>query len=366
MTKVIHRGTLCLAGLLAFGFANATSYHLHRRDVIPVRFDSTLSTNSSRVGDRFQASVADGSVLPIGSYFEGVVTKVQKKSGNHAPVLDLKFTRVYFPDGSNEPVSAAPVPLSRKYVDKSKSGRYTAKPTITNADAIGAGALGGLLLGSVLHKPFEGTFLGTLAGIIYSSTNHSGQNVVLKKGSEEGAFIRQNVVLTDSGSANNQISSVQNNTNSNQSMGQVGQSNPVDQSGPPNAPADPMSPQAMNISIGSTHLTFPNNELPYRWGNAVMVPLRSTAKQLNLSVDKSGNYIFVDSNQHSLRLQLNSNLYILDGNSGSMAEPVTLKGAVAFVPADILAKADGQNLQVSAINFQNSVALSMLGKRIIN
>jgi len=325
-------------GLILISPCLAENITLHKDDIIPVKFNQSLSTSRSQVNDKFQASVTDGSILPRGSYFQGIVTKSIPSSDGNDAVMDLQFTAIHFPDGTQMAIDAVPIPLDKKYVNKSKSGVYTAKSSVSDGTLVGAGALGGLLIGTILHKPFEGTFLGALAGVIFASSNNATKgDVTLKKGAEAGALVLEDSSTTEINSGNQE--------------NPVVNDPPSSQPQPSQPPASRPSPgQPIVISLGSTNLKFGANEQPYRDGDVIMVPLQTSANQLNLTVENSGGYIFVDSDQKSLRIAENSSKYLLDGNEGQLLAPVTIRSGADYLPVEVLAKLTGLKLQTSAQN----------------
>ena len=155
---------------LMVAVAVASPLEVRKNDVIPVRFDSQLSTADSRAGDAFTATVEHDDIFPRGTAFDGHVVRVQHKTGRHAASMDLAFDDVRLPDGTHRDIAGVPIPLTSKYVDRDRDGHYVAKQGIRKDTAVGVGALAGLLVGALLHKPFEGAFVGTLAGILVADT----------------------------------------------------------------------------------------------------------------------------------------------------------------------------------------------------
>src|SRR5687768_9077772 len=73
--------------------------------VVRARLDETLSSRSSRIGERVTATVVDEdrSGFPIGTKLEGTVTEVQRASADRPGVLDMDFRSAILPDGRRVP-----------------------------------------------------------------------------------------------------------------------------------------------------------------------------------------------------------------------------------------------------------------------
>src|SRR5215211_4047878 len=70
--------------------------------VLKVKLDDTLSSDRSRVGERFTATVEDdqsGYDLPRGTRVEGVVREVQRASKDRPGMVDVEFRAMRLPDG---------------------------------------------------------------------------------------------------------------------------------------------------------------------------------------------------------------------------------------------------------------------------
>ncbi len=127
---------------------------------LEVEFLSTVSSASSRAGDRFTTRVtqdvfaADGRlVVPAGSELEGVVTEAVplKRVGGQA-LLGLEFGELYLPWGKSAQVQASFAGAGRN--EKRRDRRI-----------IGGAAAGGAVLGAILDDgDAEGTILGAILG----------------------------------------------------------------------------------------------------------------------------------------------------------------------------------------------------------
>ncbi len=148
---------------------------------IHATLDSRLSSDTSKVGDRFTATVnepvrtADGNVaIPAGSKIQGEVTEVEQ--GKTVAVLrgrakmNMRFNAVQLPSGGAFPITAtltsvhttsggtkASTTGNEGEVSGSKTGTSTAKDIGIGA---GAGTLAGLIFGSAM----KGLVIGAIAG----------------------------------------------------------------------------------------------------------------------------------------------------------------------------------------------------------
>jgi hypothetical protein len=93
-----------------------------------VRLDQPLTTQMNRVGDKFNATLAepvtlDGeTVIPAGTTLRGSVAQAIRGDQPGGPLLTLAVTRAVGPSGDVVPLEAAPVPIER-------SAPATAPPT---------------------------------------------------------------------------------------------------------------------------------------------------------------------------------------------------------------------------------------------
>lgn len=128
-----------------------------------IRLNETLSTGTSRAGDRFTATLSepiydsDGSVLiESGATVHGVVTGVQESGRvGETAVLKLAFESVSV-GGRNYGMQASVVEANPQ--------RQTRTSTQKSAAKIGAGAAAGAILGRVLGKDTESTLKGAAIG----------------------------------------------------------------------------------------------------------------------------------------------------------------------------------------------------------
>ncbi|MEA2695380.1 MAG: hypothetical protein QOJ16_4767 [Acidobacteriota bacterium] len=154
---------------------------------LDVRFDRSLSSATSTVGEIFRARVnedlydGDRIAIPAGSEVVGEVTQAgpSKKIGGKS-VLGLRFTDIVLPSGETVPLKA-----SFQREGQNKSGR--------DAATIGGVTAGGAILGRILSKgggrgTALGAIIGAAAGAAIASRN-PGEEVVIPEGSVLGIVL---------------------------------------------------------------------------------------------------------------------------------------------------------------------------------
>jgi hypothetical protein len=167
--------------------------------VVHVRLLEELSSKTAQVGDRVRVQVDDNdrSGLPSGAVLVGRVTEVQRASESRPGVLDLSFGTLEH-SGQWQSVSGDLYSLSREDSQQTASGRLVAKKRKSDKTKfIGYGAVGGVLLGKLLHtSSIKGVLLGAAAGYLYGQTRKDkNQDVKLKEGAEFGVRLNRRLAL---------------------------------------------------------------------------------------------------------------------------------------------------------------------------
>jgi len=197
-------GLAGIAALVAFGGAGAQaqskSVSLTRGTVIAVHLQDELSSNESRKGDRFVATVDDrnsksdwrSDALPSGSTIKGYVRSVSPREGKRPGMLDLAFDRVVLPDGHGYSIQGSLISLDNKSITKDKNGRLIANKAHSNnrLTYVGIGAGAGALIGLVTSRKHvvEDSLLGAGAGLLFGALEKgkSPSDVKLKAGTQMG------------------------------------------------------------------------------------------------------------------------------------------------------------------------------------
>ncbi|MDP2480047.1 MAG: hypothetical protein Q8W51_07875 [Candidatus Palauibacterales bacterium] len=124
--------------------------------------DGRLSTQDSKVGDRFTATVSqpvtvDGrTAIPEGATVHGEVTAVQKSGSSGQPaVLKVDFTSLTV-GGESYPIAADLLKAEPQKKSRTSTGEAAVK--------IGAGTAAGAILGRIIGGNKTGTFIGAAVG----------------------------------------------------------------------------------------------------------------------------------------------------------------------------------------------------------
>jgi len=194
-----------LAAAMSIPAFAARTVRLQAGSVIPVRLNDKLSSDESRKGDRFTATVrsreGEDYGLPEGTKVDGVVTGVRPQRDNDPGVIDLAFRRVSLPDGRSYPIQGSLIGLDNQSVDRRPDGRLVARPGHRNDHLTyaGYGAGAGLIVGMLTKHPIEDALLGGLLGYGYSALqngHNDARNVVLDPGTEMGVRLDRQAVFT--------------------------------------------------------------------------------------------------------------------------------------------------------------------------
>ena len=170
--------------------------------VIPMRIDTSLSSNSTRVGDPFTATVTgpvmvDGLVaVPEGARVEGHVTGVTSgERGRGAGTLAVSFDRIVLPNGDSIPIDATLTSLSEegrrrieqdlRYQDRAASGGRTRRAVVF----IGTGANANPAIGVNRGSQSNATGLGAVIGVLLGA----GESVEVQSGTEFGMMLERSL-----------------------------------------------------------------------------------------------------------------------------------------------------------------------------
>ncbi len=288
--------------------ALAGGIDIRRNTVIEVTADQDLNIKRAQEGDRFTATVRDNRDLPSGSQLVGEVLRVEPKSRDQAGFMDLEFRAIVLPDGTRQTLSAVPINLDNKAISRSRDGRMVADTKRVKSETmVLGGMLGGLILGSLVKKPFEGAFVGILAGILVNEANRkNADDYVLRKGTRLGALFTDDVSLDGNRDRDR---------DRDEERGNGG----------------------MDIRLGGRSLTF-GNQAPYWEGKTPMVPLDDAARQMDLTVDRRDNRLFIEDKDNELKLTIGETSYRLNGaQRGDLPTATVERNGVVFVPLFALA-----------------------------
>lgn len=273
---------------------------LYQNDVIPVKFQQDIRFSKNERGDRFSAVVDGDRTLPKGTVFEGRILSVRQGRDRRPGTMELEFNRIVLPNGDSVRVVATPVVWKEKGMSRNRDGRWEAKGTMKREDWVIGGLAGGLLVGSLARKPFEGAFIGTLAGILLAEGDKSlSSDVVIRKGDRVGALIERDVKLE------------------------------VD--------ARDDDANRIRVMYDGRELRYDRDARPFEAEGTVMVPLEATAKELGLSVDLQNDrdFILISGNDSSVRLNRNGNDYRINGKRRELARNPESRNGVLYVPLEV-------------------------------
>lgn len=169
--------------------------------IISMRMDQTLSSKTSRVGDRFTASVtepvqANGRVvIPAGTIVEGRVTQVTPaKRMSKAGMIAIDFDAIIMPDGRRLPLVGSLTsddPEIRRRIDDENSVR--GPNSDRKAVFVGGGGTIGAVLGGIAGGG-KGAIIGGVAGAgigIAGVLLSKGEEAEVRAGTPFGIQLRQ-------------------------------------------------------------------------------------------------------------------------------------------------------------------------------
>jgi len=175
--------------------------------VLPVTLDNALSSNGSRRGDRFTATVRTSGndyygMLPSGTQVEGKVVTARAQRGNQPGLLELDFQRLRFPNGRTVSIDGDLVSMDSNGIVRDNNGRVRATGNSRDQRVVyaGYGAGAGLLVGLLTKKPLEGTILGGVLGYLAGQVQHdrgngNPSNVRLSPGTQFGVRLSRDVII---------------------------------------------------------------------------------------------------------------------------------------------------------------------------
>lgn len=324
--KARHQALLILVALPGASFANwIRPIEIRRDTVIEVVADQDLKINGTREGDQFSVTAVESRDLPRGTQLVGEVIRVEPKTKDQAAFMDLEFRSMVLPNGSRHRIEALPISLDNRNIQRSRDGRMVANGKKVRSEYyVGGGLLGGLLVGSLLKKPFEGAFLGTLAGIILAESERSRNNgdFVMRKGSKLGAVFLQDVSLDARDTWDRDR----------------------DRDWDRNDDGRDMRPI---VQFGRRTVDFTRGTEPYAAGRTTMVPLDALSRELRLEIERDGDRIYVDSDRSSIRLRVGSSDVRFRGRSLALGASVEERYGVLFVPIEALTLLTDETITVN-------------------
>ena len=177
--------------------------------IISMRLDRTLNSRTSRVGDRFTATVTtpvivDGNtVIPAGSIIEGRITEVTPaKRMSKSGTIALDFDEIVLPNGFRARLVGSLTsddPEARRRIDDEGQVSGDGKK---KAVFVGGGGAIGAVLGGIAGGG-KGAVLGGVAGAgagVAAILLSKGEEAEVPAGTPFGVQLRQSIVINESSS----------------------------------------------------------------------------------------------------------------------------------------------------------------------
>ena len=176
--------------------------------VVSVQMNTTLSSRTARVGDKFIATVTvpayvnGQTVIPAGSIVEGRVTQVTPaKRMNRSGTIGIDFDDIVFPNGSRVGLVGSLTsadPDTRRHIDDESrvSGHGNNRPAVF----IGGGGAIGAVLGGIAGGG-KGAVLGGVAGAgagVAGVLLAKGEEAQVPAGTPFGVQLKQSLIIRES------------------------------------------------------------------------------------------------------------------------------------------------------------------------
>ena len=182
-----------------------TYYTINANQVLRVRMNSQISSETARVGDQFTTTVVDPvyaggvEVIPAGSTVTGRVTTVNRASRQRkAGTMGVNFIALHLPNGTSRAINGDLTDISTEGARSDNEGEVSGRSAVKrNVVFIGGGAATGALIGAIAGGG-KGAGIGAgvgaglgAAGALFSK----GHEAVVKAGTEFGVVLNQSISL---------------------------------------------------------------------------------------------------------------------------------------------------------------------------
>jgi hypothetical protein len=309
-------------------------------EVVEVKFDKSINARNTRRGDRFSATVANDRVLPSGTRLMGRVAEIQRRDRDRKAFAELEFTDIEMPNGQRISVDAYPVALDNRSVSRNRNGRLEAKKETRRDHVVIGSTVGGLILGSLIKKPFEGAVVGMLGGILVAETdalNTSGEMIVEKGQKMGAAFDREVVIDWRDGGRYDRYDEDRTDRRDDRGERRDDRNGDFDN-----------GRNGIMVEYDDQELRFTEGNAPYRSGSTVMVPLAETAAQMGIDVVRTADRSFyLEDQDNTLKLEQNKSEARLNGKRISLPRAMEERDGVAFVPVEAFAAVKQDSLYVN-------------------
>lgn len=180
-------------------------YNVNAGQIIRVRMNENISSESARIGDQFTTTVVDPiyaggvEVIPAGSIITGRVISVSRASRkSKTGTLGVHFVSLRLPTGIARAINGDLTDLTASNINADNEGEISGRSaTRRNVVFIGGGAATGALIGAIAGGG-KGAGIGAgmgaglgVAGALFSK----GHEAVVKSGTEFGVILNQTLSL---------------------------------------------------------------------------------------------------------------------------------------------------------------------------
>lgn len=180
-------------------------YNVAAGQVVQVRMNEQISSETARIGDRFTTTtvipiyVRGVEVIPAGSTITGRVTNVRRaQRKSKAGWIQVAFVSLQLPNGTTRAINGSLTALENETATYDEEGQVTGRgSTRRNVVFIGGGAATGALIGAIAGGgKGAGIGAGIGAGLGVAGAYFSkGKEAVVKPGTEFGVILNQSVAL---------------------------------------------------------------------------------------------------------------------------------------------------------------------------
>jgi hypothetical protein len=181
-------------------------YTVYANEVMRVRLNDELNSETSHVGDTFTATLVDpvysrnGVILaPQGSTIVGRVTNVQRAQKKGKPAtMDVTFISLKLPNGYRHSMNGSLTDLSESSAKSDTEGTVSGhKTSHRKAKFIGGGAAGGAVIGAIAGGG-KGLAIGAGVGAVTGAITgrlKKGHELKVKSGTEFGVVVNRNFAM---------------------------------------------------------------------------------------------------------------------------------------------------------------------------
>lgn len=180
-------------------------YNVAAGQVVQVRMNEQISSETARIGDRFTTTVMipiytrGVEVIPAGSTIAGRVTNVKRaQRRSKAGWIQVAFVSLQLPNGTTRAINGSLTTLENETATFDEEGQVSGRgSTRRNVVFIGGGAATGALIGAIAGGgKGAGIGAGIGAGLgVAGAYLSKGKEAVVSPGTEFGVILNQSVAL---------------------------------------------------------------------------------------------------------------------------------------------------------------------------